>query len=76
MPIECVDPGIPLSAAEDDKQATKILASVMKRLRRPAPSNRFPHVAEWARGIDLYYGLTTNSEVGPRANHPVGGLDH
>lgn len=53
--IERVIPGIPLSSIADDEQATKILAGVMKKLRKPLPANHnFITIAEWMRELTNY----------------------
>jgi streptomycin 6-kinase len=52
---ELLKPGIPLSVVEDDVKATRVLASVMRRLWRPLPaSHSFPHLRDWARGLERY----------------------
>jgi streptomycin 6-kinase len=51
--MERLDPGIPLSSLEDDEDATRILASVMKKLWKPLPSDHnFPHISDWTGGIE------------------------
>jgi streptomycin 6-kinase len=53
--IERLEPGVQLSKLEDDEQATKILASVMKKLWKPLPQGHAcPHVSDWAKGIERY----------------------
>jgi streptomycin 6-kinase len=53
--IERVMPGVPLSAMEDDEEATRILARVMKQLWKPLPANRqFPTIDDWAEGLINY----------------------
>jgi streptomycin 6-kinase len=53
MLLEHLTPGKMLVAMEDDVAATSIAASVMKRIRRPAPAaHMFPTVADWASGLD------------------------
>lgn len=50
--LERLAPGTPLLGLEDDEEATRIIAGVMRRLRRPAPRNhRFPTIADWANGL-------------------------
>ena len=52
--VERLRPGAPLSqlALQDDEQATRIAAGVMRQLGRPAPAeHHFPTVADWARGL-------------------------
>jgi streptomycin 6-kinase len=53
MLLERLTPGEMLASLEDDVEATSIAASVMKRIRRPAPADHpFPTVAGWASGLD------------------------
>lgn len=53
MLLERLEPGAPLTAVEDDEEATAIAAGVMKKLWRPAPADHnFPLVSDWARGFD------------------------
>ena len=53
MLLERLQPGTPLTAIEDDEEATAVAAGVMKNLRRPAPPDHgFPPVSDWARGFD------------------------
>jgi streptomycin 6-kinase len=52
--LEYLEPGTTLSpfVPERDEQATSILATVMKRIWRPAPVGQsFPTVEKWARGL-------------------------
>ncbi len=50
--IEQIKPGTPLSSLEDDEQATRILASVMKKLWKPLMANsNFTTVEEWSKAI-------------------------
>lgn len=53
--IEHLKPGVPLSSLEDDEEATRILARIVKRLRKPlSPHNKFTTVIEWAEAIPEY----------------------
>jgi streptomycin 6-kinase len=53
MLLERLQPGAPLTAVEDDEEATALAAGVMKNLRRPAPPDHgFPTVSDWARGFE------------------------
>ena len=53
--IERVMPGVPLSAMEDDEEATRILARAMKKLWKPLPANhQFPTIDDWAEGLIKY----------------------
>src|SRR5262249_28807500 len=53
--IERDEPGVMLAEANDDSYATRVLASVMKRLWKPVPRDRiFPNVADWAKGVRCY----------------------
>lgn len=53
--IERVMPGVPLSRLENDDEATRILASVMKKIRKPLPQkHQFITVTEWSRAIPQY----------------------
>lgn len=55
MLIEQVQPGIPLSKIEDDDKATRILASVMKKLWKPLPrDNHFITISEWTKELQEY----------------------
>jgi streptomycin 6-kinase len=50
--LERLSPGAPLSALEDDAEATSIAAGVMRQLWRPVPfQHSFPTVATWALGL-------------------------
>lgn len=50
--LEQVLPGEPLSTVEDDEDATRILALVMKKLWKPLPENHtFADVSEWRKAI-------------------------
>jgi len=52
MLIEKVTPGLPLSTLEDDEEATRILAGVMKKLWKPIPrENKFIPISEWMKAI-------------------------
>lgn len=52
MLLECCEPGMMLSAIEDDDTATGIAATVMEQLWRPVPPDHsFPTVAEWGQGF-------------------------
>ncbi len=53
MLLERLQPGRPLTAVEDDEEATALAANVMKNLRRPVPPDHgFPTVSGWARGFE------------------------
>lgn len=61
--IERVTPGLPLSSIKDDENATRIMAFVMKKLRKPAPGkNNFISIREWTKDLfqvrDWYKGTT------------------
>jgi streptomycin 6-kinase len=63
--IEQVTPGVPLSEMGDDEEATKILASVMKKLWKPLPEkNNFITISEWMKAIPEYMDRHRNS-TGP-----------
>lgn len=50
--LDRLQPGTPLSALDDDAQATSIAADVMRRLWRPLlPDDPFPSVARWGAGL-------------------------
>ncbi len=52
MVLERLSPGTPLTLVTDDAKATRLAASVMRELRRPAPPQHpFPTVARWAAGL-------------------------
>jgi streptomycin 6-kinase len=52
-------PGVPLSTLEDDEEATRILASVMKKLWKPLPEKHdFISIAEWSNAISQYHGTS------------------
>lgn len=54
MLLERVQPGTPLAEMEDDEQATRIIAEVMRQLWRPIPENAgaiHPSAAGWAKGL-------------------------
>lgn len=51
--LERLEPGRLLLEVEDDDEATRIAAGVMRRLLRPAPKDGpFPHVRDWFRGFE------------------------
>jgi streptomycin 6-kinase len=53
--IEQVIPGTVSGTIEDDDEATRILASVMKKLRKPLPDNNsYISITEWASVIPEY----------------------
>ncbi|MGZ6367964.1 MAG: aminoglycoside phosphotransferase family protein, partial [Ktedonobacteraceae bacterium] len=57
--LERVIPGVPLSTLEDDEEATRILASVMKNLWKPLPEKHdFITIAEWSNAISQYHGTS------------------
>ena len=57
--LERVIPGVPLSTLEDDEEATRILASVMKHLWKPLPEKHdFITIAEWSNAISQYHGTS------------------
>lgn len=61
--LERVTPGVPLSILEDDVEATRILATVMKNLWKPLPENHdFITIAEWSNAIpqlrEQYHGTS------------------
>lgn len=50
--LERIAPGHSLRSLDDDAEATRIAASVMRRLRTPVPENHpFPTVADWGQGF-------------------------
>jgi streptomycin 6-kinase len=60
-----VQPGNPLSGLEDDDEATRILATTMRKMWQPLPANHpFQDVAEWARGLQRLRP-TFGGETGP-----------
>ncbi|HEX5912066.1 MAG TPA: aminoglycoside phosphotransferase family protein [Rubrobacter sp.] len=51
--LEQVLPGVPLTTIEDDDEATRIAAGVMRKIWQPAPdSHSFGGVGEWAKGTE------------------------
>lgn len=53
--LERVTPGVPLSALQNDEEATRILATVMKRLWKPLPQiHSFITIAEWSEAIPRF----------------------
>ena len=53
MLLERLQPGTPLTAVENDEEATALAAGVMRKLWRPAPANHdFPAVSDWTGGFD------------------------
>lgn len=53
MLLERCEPGTPLIAVEDDDVATSAAAGVLRRMWRPAPTERtFPLISDWATGLD------------------------
>jgi len=52
MLLERLKPGSMLVTLKDDIEATSIAASVMRRIRRPVPSDQpFPTVADWVNNM-------------------------
>jgi len=50
--LERLEPGTPLSGVEDDEEATRIAAGLMRTLWKPAPSvHRFATLTGWAAGL-------------------------
>ncbi len=73
--IERVMPGVPLSTIHDDEKATRILASVIKKLRKPVPAkNSFIPIKEWTNAIIRYKKRFINTE-GPLPAHLVDTAD-
>lgn len=53
--LEQVIPGTPLSSLEDDEEATRILALVMKKIWKPLPPRHsFTTVEQWSKAISKY----------------------
>lgn len=53
--VERVLPGIPLNSLEDDDNATRILASVMKKLHKPlSTDHKFITITTWIEALDKY----------------------
>ena len=51
--LERLKPGVPLFSVDDDEEATRIAAGVMRQLWRPVGADHpFPTVARWAAGLD------------------------
>lgn len=52
MLLECLTPGVMLSALEDDQQATHIAGEVMQKIWRPAPKDHvFIQLTDWFDGL-------------------------
>lgn len=55
MLLERIEPGVPLTAVEDDEQAISAAIGVMRQFWRPAPAlHTFPTVARWALGLERH----------------------
>lgn len=68
--IERVTPGAPLSNLEDDEKATRILAHVMKKLRKPVPpDNTFITIREWTKELTEY--MNKHNHSGPLPWHLI-----
>ncbi|HEY4963930.1 MAG TPA: aminoglycoside phosphotransferase family protein [Candidatus Saccharimonadales bacterium] len=53
--IERITPGNALSSLDDDNDATKIIARVMRQLHKPLPANhKFITIEDWASAIPQY----------------------
>lgn len=53
MLLEQVEPGIPLSEIDDDEQATRIVASIIKKLSKPVPPTmKFVTLQDWFKGFE------------------------
>ena len=51
--LERLVPGTTLASLEDDAQATRIAALVMRQVWRPLPADHpFPSVSKWAKGLE------------------------
>lgn len=62
--IEKIIPGKPLSTIENDEEATRILASIILKLRKPLPPNhKFITVREWMKELKEY--IQKNNRRGP-----------
>ncbi len=61
--LERLRPGVPLSTMEDDEEATRIAAQVMRQLWQPVPAGHpFRTVGDWAAGLKKlrpHFGGTT-----------------
>ncbi|MBV9852687.1 MAG: phosphotransferase [Armatimonadetes bacterium] len=69
MLLERLEPGTSLVGSADDAAATRIAASVMRRLWKPAPEQpAFPTVADWGRG---FARLRARFDGGPGPFPPV-----
>lgn len=70
--IEQVIPGIPLSNIKNDEKATKIIASIMKKLWKPLPkNNNFITISEWTKELPKYYELHKNNNGSSIPNYLV-----
>jgi streptomycin 6-kinase len=71
MLLERLDPGRPLLELDDDEEATRIAATVMKRIWRPPPEGHsFPRVEDWASGLSRLRA-EFNGGTGPFPQHLV-----
>ncbi len=53
--LEKIDPGVPLSSLADDKEATGIIAKVIKKLHKPLSKNHnFITVNQWTKELREY----------------------
>ncbi|HDQ34977.1 MAG TPA: aminoglycoside resistance protein, partial [Chloroflexi bacterium] len=63
--LERIRPGAPLVELADDEAATRIAATVIRRLLRPAPAEHtFPTIGKWAQGLARLRATFAGS-VGP-----------
>ena len=58
MLLERLNPGVMLSTLEDDEEATRIAAEVMKRIWRPMESSGLPLVQELAPALQKFIKLS------------------
>ncbi len=76
MLLERLNPGVMLSALEDDEEATYIAAQVMQKIWRPAPADTaFIRLTDWFDGLQKLR-LMFNGGTGPLDEKLVERVEH
>lgn len=62
--VELIQPGTTLSTLKDDIQCTRIIASLIKKIRTPLPANhRFITIFEWTRELYEYPNFNIKENI-------------
>jgi streptomycin 6-kinase len=61
--LERILPGDDLRIIEDDQEATRIAAQLMRRIWKPVPAGaNFPSAGEWCQGFQRYLNVYSNQD--------------